>query len=146
MKRVLFVCTGNTCRSPMAEAVMKHKRPDLEVQSAGIFAGHGQEANPKAVEALQVQGISCDHASQPVTEELMEWADVVLTMTAHHKLTLEMDYDSFKEKVYTLKEYVRGSSEDSSLDIDDPIGLTNETYVKTLNDITKCVDRFPKDK
>lgn len=58
LNRVLFVCTGNTCRSPMAEAMLKHKRPDLEVQSAGVFAGHGQAANPKAIEALQEKGIT----------------------------------------------------------------------------------------
>ncbi|GEL77261.1 low molecular weight protein arginine phosphatase [Tenuibacillus multivorans] len=143
MKRILFVCTGNTCRSPMAEAMLKHKREDLEVQSAGIMAGHGQAANAKAVEALAEKGIPCDHMSQPITDELVEWADVVLTMTSHHKLNLEMDYPTYKEKVFTLKEYTRQETdEDLNPDIADPIGLSNDTYKQTLEEIEIYINRL----
>lgn len=145
MKRVLFVCTGNTCRSPMAEAMLKHKRPDLDVKSAGIFAGFGQEANPKAAQALSEKGIECDHKSQPLTDDLLDWADVVLTMTAHHKLNIEMDYPRYRKKVYTLKEFTRqDDDEDLNPDIADPIGLSNETYQQTLNEIETCIDRIKK--
>ncbi|MGM8215008.1 low molecular weight protein arginine phosphatase [Bacillaceae bacterium W0354] len=143
MERVLFVCTGNTCRSPMAEAVLKYKRSDLEVKSAGIFAGYGQEANPKAIEALQDKGIEFEHRSQPLTDELMDWADVVLTMTAHHKLNLEMDYPEYRDKVFTLKEYtLNEEDEDLNPDISDPIGLSKETYVQTLEEIEKYIKRL----
>ncbi|MGP4072324.1 low molecular weight protein arginine phosphatase [Piscibacillus sp. B03] len=142
MKRVLFVCTGNTCRSPMAEAILKHKRPNLEVQSAGIFAGLGQEANPKAVEALSEKGIECSHRSQPLTDDLLDWADVILTMTATHKLNIEMDYPKYRKKVFTLKEFTRREDEDLNPDIADPIGLSNETYKQTLEEIEKYIDRI----
>ena len=126
----------------MAEAMLKHKRQDLEVKSAGIFAGFGQEANPKAVEALKEKGITCDHQSQPLTDDLLDWADVVLTMTAHHKLNIEMDYPKYRQKVYTLKEYTRLNDEDLNPDIADPIGLSNETYKQTLEEIEAYIDRL----
>ncbi len=144
LERVLFVCTGNTCRSPMAEAVLKHLKRDIEVKSAGIFAGNGQGANPNAIQVLKKRGIDfTTHESQPVTDELMEWADVILTMTAHHKLTLEMEYPESVQKIFTLKEYTL-TEEDTDLnpDILDPIGLSEETYEQTLNEIEKYIKRL----
>ena len=143
MKRVLFVCTGNTCRSPMAEAMLRHKRPDLEVQSAGVFAGAGQEANPNAVEALKEKGIEFDHRSQPLTKDLINWADLVLTMTEDHKTMIMSDYPGDRDKIFTLIEYVQSPMEENkNINISDPIGLSKETYTETLNEIEKYIDRI----
>ncbi|MBM7571274.1 low molecular weight protein arginine phosphatase [Aquibacillus albus] len=103
--KVLFVCTGNTCRSPMAAALLKHIS-SAEVKSAGIYAGPGQPASQGTVDVLREQGILFDHASQPVTVDLLNWADLILTMTTQHKQALALQYPTITDKLFTLKEYV----------------------------------------
>ncbi len=122
----------------MAEAILKHKAPTYDVQSAGIFAGYGQSANDHAIQALDRKGISCNHSSQPVTRELLNWSDLILTMTEQHKRTLKADFPGIDDKIFTLKEYALDSRDD--LDVHDPIGLSVETYEQTLKEIEMYID------
>lgn len=102
---ILFVCTGNTCRSPMAAALLKNKKPNLHIKSAGIFANENSAPNRHAVRALYEYDIQLSHKSSQVTEDLLNWADLILTMTTNHVQSLILQYPQFQEKYYTLKEY-----------------------------------------
>ena len=105
MKRFLFVCTGNTCRSPLAQALLKEKRPDALVKSAGVYALPGMNASGGTLEVLAEKGITLDHSSNQVSEELLNWADIVFTLTESHKATLIKQFPAFVDKIHTLKEY-----------------------------------------
>ncbi len=88
--RVLFVCTGNTCRSPMAEVIARSRAAELgwdhvEVRSAGIAAFPGAPASVGAVRAASKHGLDLsDHASAPLTAEAAREADLILTMSPTH--------------------------------------------------------------
>lgn len=141
MKRVLFVCTGNTCRSPMAEALLRHYgEGKFEVQSAGVFAYPGSDASVQAKEALAEKGIAIDHASQQVNEALIDWADIVVTMTENHKEIILGHYPSVEGKVDTLY----GVTEGMSKDISDPFGGSLSIYKETLEEMEKLVQTLLK--
>ncbi|PRO65756.1 low molecular weight protein arginine phosphatase [Alkalicoccus urumqiensis] len=108
MKNVLFVCTGNTCRSPMAEAIFLAKRPDdsYQVRSAGVHATDGIPMSEGARQALARHNLMESHQSEVLTEEMLRWSDVILTMTDSHKQAVVEQFPDRAAQVYTLKEYV----------------------------------------
>ncbi|MDM5190941.1 low molecular weight protein arginine phosphatase [Bacillus sp. DX4.1] len=141
MKRVLFVCTGNTCRSPMAEALLRHYGEEqFEVKSAGVFASAGSDASLHVKDALAKKGISITHASQQVTEEILQWADTILTMTESHKQLLLQYHPNAGEKVHTLYGFVEGTNKD----ISDPFGGSLSIYQSTLAEMEKLVQTLLK--
>jgi glycine hydroxymethyltransferase len=135
MKNVLFVCTGNVCRSPMAEGLFRRLlagRDDIRVQSAGVSAGRGMPASRHAVQALSVDGVDlADFRSQPLSEELVGEATHIFVMTRDHKRLIELLFPEAAEKTYLLREFEPGAP-----DVPDPIGLGRETYER-CRDILK---------
>ncbi|WP_172196343.1 low molecular weight protein arginine phosphatase [Saccharibacillus qingshengii] len=110
MKRILFVCTGNTCRSPMAEALLRQmarqRGVEVEVRSAGVSASRGVPMSRHAEAVLRDHRIADRLTSSPLDAQLVEWADLILTLTGSHKSHVLRHFPSAYERTYTLKEYV----------------------------------------
>lgn len=108
--RILFVCTGNTCRSPMAEGLCrqmaKREGLSLEVRSAGVTAHDGAPVSRHSEEILHKRGAGEGiRASRYLRKDEIRWADLILTMTMYHKQQVIASHPEAVEKVYTLKEY-----------------------------------------
>jgi protein-tyrosine phosphatase len=133
---IVFVCTGNTCRSPMAEA-LGNRKGEHRCSSAGIFAHSGSLASPLATEVCLEHNISLgEHRSRQLSLELMKEAQLILTMTNEHKTWIESHYGE-QESLYTLGEYadVEGIG-----DVSDPYGGTISDYRNTLSQLKTLLD------
>ena len=118
MKKILFVCTGNTCRSPMAQGLFsllaKEAGVEAEVRSAGIAAVDGQAVSPHASDILKEHGFETALKSRRLTPEEVRWADLILTMTMQHKGAILRQYPEAVDKTFTLKEYAAWGEEELS--------------------------------
>ncbi len=136
---ILFVCTGNTCRSPMAEYAMRslieRERPGrAEVLSAGIAAGNGFPATRYGVEAARMWDLDVSpHLSQLLSPQLIEKADLVVAMAPEHHRVITRLVPSAADKTFLLKSFPDNSPDGE--DVEDPIGRALEDYNQTFLEI-----------
>jgi protein-tyrosine-phosphatase len=145
-RRICFVCTGNTCRSPMAAGIAAHriaaeldcgvaelKDKGVEVLSAGMFASTGSPATPEAVWAARTLGADISsHGSRKARPELIKSCDVVFCMTAFHQAELQRLAPEAADRVHLL---------DEGTDVPDPVGGGSDIYNSTAEHIAQAIDR-----
>ncbi len=148
-KTILFVCTGNTCRSVMAKGIFRKMleeagQENIKLTSAGTVALSGMKPPREVEEVMKEEGIDISsHQATRLTRDLIEEADLILVMDRSHRQTLLGMSPGASEKTFLLKELSPDPGEES-LDISDPLGGSLRTYEKAFREIKRCLEELLK--
>ena len=147
-KNILFVCTGNSCRSVMAEGLFKKavagREKDFTVGSAGIAAFDGYPTTLETIRVMAEKGIDISgHQSRRLTRELVERADKIYVMEKFHREMILNLWPEAVSKVHLLTEFSPGRNpKDPELDVPDPIKTSDSFYREILKMIEGCIHKI----
>ena len=156
IKTILFVCTGNTCRSVMAEGIfkkmLKERTEDgskFNILSAGISALPGMSPTPEAIKVMAEQGIDISrHIATQVQEDLVKTADLILVMSNTHKDYIKTKFTFAQDKIYLLKEFAQIGefksirSTDENYEVVDPLGRPIEFYRIVARELEENLEKI----
>lgn len=142
-RKIMFVCTGNICRSAMAEALLKKKVEDKKISDKYLSCSSGIHAYPGDISTYEACKIMKDeygidlsnHRATAIRDSKIEEMDLILCMTNSHKNSLNMIYPNLKDRVFLIKEYVGLEGE-----VDDPWGYPLNVYSKCAKDLNEYID------
>ena len=147
MVKVMFVCTGIICRSPMAHYYMQKKVKDLNIEnnflisSCGVFANTGEKSTQNAIEAMREYDVDLkNHRATNISDTNIEDYNYIITLTASQKHQIKYYYPKLSNNIYTLREFV--NKDDVYIDIDDPWGLNLQVYKSCATEIVENVDKL----
>jgi len=147
MIKIMFVCSGNICRSPMAHYYMQKRVKDLKLEekflisSCGTFAYQGEKSTQNAVVAMKDYQVDLEnHRATNIFDTNIVEYDYIITLTMSHKTQIEYNFPKLKDKVFTLKEFA--DEKVMYKDIDDPWGLNLEVYKSCAKEIVENVDKL----
>ena len=145
--KIMFICTGNICRSAMAEGMMrkliKEKNIDAEVYSCGIYAETGNDPTYNAQEAASEYGADIsNHRATNIRDSKIEEMDIILCATISHKQSVLYLHPELEGKVFTMKEYAKLDKNGQDMDIKDPWGYDEFVYRKCASEIEECLKKI----
>jgi protein-tyrosine phosphatase len=139
IQKIVVICHGNICRSPFAGIDLATRNAGVKVRSAGLAAGTGNPAEPGARRAARNFDIELiNHASQPFTDEDVEWADMILAMQGRHFAAIRRRWPEATDKVRLLGDYLQGSPHA----IEDPWGQDDEIFESVFCRIVRANERL----
>ncbi len=146
MPSILFVCSANQCRSPMAEVLFRQlleekvEAGDWRVESAGVWAYQGAKATQNAQVVMAERGLNLEgHRSQPTDPALLKQFEIIIVMEEEHKVVLQERNPALAERILTIRELVGGRG-----DFDDPVGGSEKVYRQAAGEIYTILEQaFP---